>query len=124
MKDKDTNTTSMSSIYIAVLSVILANVLVWFQLNGQFKWEWFKNNELLIATIFALPISWLYIQYQKNAFVVFKESLWSIRLIGFSIGLIVFSIMTWAFSKEVLTMKHLICIGLAFLIIGIQTLVK
>ena len=124
MKDKDTNTTSMSSIYIAVLSVILANVLVWFQLNGQFKWEWFKNNELLIATIFALPISWLYIQYQKNAFIIFKESLWSIRLIGFSIGLIVFSIMTWAFSKEVLTMKHLICIGLAFLIIGIQTLVK
>ena len=124
MKDKDTNTTSMSSIYIAVLSVILANILVWFQLNGQFKWEWFKNNELLIATIFALPISWLYIQYQKNAFIIFKESLWSIRLIGFSIGLIVFSIMTWAFSKEVLTMKHLICIGLAFLIIGIQTLVK
>lgn len=124
MKDKDTNTTSMSSIYIAVLSVILANVLVWFQLNGQFKWEWFKNNELLIATIFALPISWLYIQYQKNAFIVFKESLWSIRLIGFSIGLIVFSIMTWVFSKEVLTMKHLICIGLAFLIIGIQTFVK
>jgi hypothetical protein len=114
----------MSSIYIAVLSVILANILVWFQLNGQFKWEWFKNNELLIATIFALPISWLYIQYQKNAFIIFKESLWSIRLIGFSIGLIVFSIMTWAFSKEVLTMKHLICIGLAFLIIGIQTLVK
>lgn len=124
MKDKDTNTTSMSSIYIAVLSVILANVLVWFQLNGQFKWEWFKNNELLIATIFALPISWLYIQYQKNAFIVFKESLWSIRLIGFSIGLIVFAIMTWVFSKEVLTMKHLICIGLAFLIIGIQTFVK
>lgn len=124
MKDKDTNTTSMSSIYIAVLSVILANVLVWFQLNGQFKWDWFKNNELLIATIFALPISWLYIQYQKNAFIVFKESLWSIRLIGFSIGLIVFSIMTWVFSKEVLTMKHLICIGLAFLIIGIQTFVK
>jgi hypothetical protein len=124
MKDKDTNTTSMSSIYIAVLSVILANILVWFQLNGQFKWEWFKNNELLIATIFALPISWLYIQYQKNAFIILKESLWSIRLIGFSIGLIVFSIMTWAFSKEVLTMKHLICIGLAFLIIGIQTLVK
>lgn len=124
MKDKGTNTTSMSSIYIAVLSVILANVLVWFQLNGQFKWEWFKNNELLIATIFALPISWLYIQYQKNAFIIFKESLWSIRLIGFSIGLIVFSIMTWVFSKEVLTMKHLICIGLAFLIIGIQTFVK
>jgi hypothetical protein len=124
MKDKDTNTTSMSSIYIAVLSIILANILVWFQLNGQFKWEWFKNNELLIATIFALPISWLYIQYQKNAFIIFKESLWSIRLIGFSIGLIVFSIMTWAFSKEVITMKHLICIGLAFMIIGIQTFVK
>jgi hypothetical protein len=124
MKDKDTNTTSMSSTYIAVLSIILANILVWFQLNGQFKWDWFKNNELLIATIFSLPISWLYIQYQKNAFIVFKESLWSIRLVGFSIGLVVFSIMTWAFSKEVLAMKHLICIGLAFLIIGIQTFVK
>lgn len=124
MKDKDTNTTSMSNIYIAVICVIFANILVWFQLNGQFKWDFFKNNELLIATIFSLPISWLYIQYQKNAFVVFKESLWSIRLIGFSIGLIVFSLMTWAFSKEIMTPKHLICIGLACIIIAIQTFVK
>jgi hypothetical protein len=124
MKDKDTNTTLMNNIYIAILSIIFANILVWFQLNGQFKWEWFKNNELLIATIFSLPISWLYIQYQKNAFIVLNESLWSIRLIGFSIGLIIFSIMTWVFSKEVLEMKHLICIVLAFLIIGSQTFVK
>lgn len=124
MKDKDTNTTSMNNIYIAIISVLLANILVWFQLNGQFKWDWFKNNELLVATIFSLPISWLYIQYQKNAYMALSDSLWSIRLIGFSLGLMVFSIMTFLFGNEAPSIKHMICIGLAFVIIGIQTLVK
>ena len=124
MKDKDTNTTSMNSIYFAIISVLLANVLVWFQLNGQFKWEWFKNNELLVATLFSLPVSWLYIQYQKNAYMSLSDSLWSIRLIGFSFGLIVFSIMTWVFGNETPSIKHMICIGLAFTIIGIQTFFK
>ena len=28
---------------------ILAHIAVFFQLNGQFKWEWFKSNEILVA---------------------------------------------------------------------------
>jgi len=27
----------------------LGHLFVFFQLNGQFKWDWFKNNEFLVA---------------------------------------------------------------------------
>jgi hypothetical protein len=110
--------------YIAIINVILANILVWFQLNGQFKWDWFKNNELIVVTLFSLPISWLYIQYQKHAHTVFSDSLWSIRIIGFAVGFVVFCAMTWIFGNEVPSLKHIVCIALAFGIICIQTFFK
>ena len=33
--------------FIGVFWFVLAHIAVFFQLNGQFKWEWFKQNEFL-----------------------------------------------------------------------------
>jgi hypothetical protein len=124
MKDKGTNTIRMNNLYLAILYIVLANVAVWYQLNGHFKWTWFKNNEILVLMLFSMPISWFYIQYQKNAYLALSENLWSVRLVGFSIGLIIFSILTLIHANELPSVKNLICIALAFAIIIIQTLIK
>ena len=34
-----------------ILWFILAHAVVFFQLNGQFKWEWFKEHEWVMAFI-------------------------------------------------------------------------
>ena len=108
----------------AALFLFFAHIITWIQLNGQFKWEWFKENENLVVLIFAVPIAWLFINYQKYAYLAFDESLWSLRLMGFSGGIIVFFIMTWLLMGELPSVKNLVCLILACCIIGIQTLLK
>jgi hypothetical protein len=38
----------------------LGQLLVWFQLNGQFVWKWFDKNPLLL-TLMGVPISYVFI---------------------------------------------------------------
>ena len=110
--------------FTAAMWLFFAHILTWFQLNGQFKWNWFKENENLVVLLFSFPIAWLFIQYQKTAFVLFEGSLWTLRLLGFSGGIIIFLLMTWSVMGELPSMKNLICLLLAFCIIGIQVFIK
>ena len=110
--------------WTAAIFLFIAHIITWVQLNGQFKWAWFKENELWVVLIFAVPIAWLFINYQKFAYLAFDGSLWSLRLMGFSGGIIVFFFMTWWLMGELPSVKNMICLMLACLIIGIQTLLK
>jgi hypothetical protein len=114
----------MSSLGYTWLFLLLAQVLVWIQLNGQFVWPWFRNNITLTAILFAVPISLLFIHYQKHAYVAFGESLWSIRLFGFSIGMIVFFLMTFIFREETPNLKNIVCLALSAGIVLIQVFAK
>ena len=38
----------INELFIGIGWFILAHIAVFFQLNGQFKWEWFKSNEIRI----------------------------------------------------------------------------
>lgn len=104
--------------------LLAAQVLVWVQLNGQFVWSWFRDNSTLVSIIFAWPISWLFINYQKHAYVMFDQSLWSIRLFGYGIGMIIFFLMTWKLTGEVLNLKNGLCLALSLAIVLIQAFMK
>ena len=45
---------------LGVFWFLLGHIAVFFQLNGQFKWDWFKQNEFILAAC-GLVISYLYI---------------------------------------------------------------
>jgi len=104
--------------------LLAAQVLVWLQLNGQFVWSWFRDNSTLVSFIFAWPISWLFINYQKHAYLLFDQSLWSVRLFGYGIGMVIFLLMTWRLTGELLSLKNAICLGLSMAIILIQAFMK
>jgi len=104
--------------------LLAAHVLVWLQLNGQFVWSWFRDNSTLVSFIFAWPISWLFINYQKHAYLLFDQSLWSVRLFGYGIGMVIFLLMTWRLTGELLSLKNAICLGLSMAIILIQAFMK
>ena len=108
----------------AAIFLFIAHIVTWVQLNGQFKWEWFKEHENFVVLIFAFPVAWLFINYQRFAYLAFDGSLWSLRLMGFSGGIIVFFFMTWLLMGELPSVKNMICLMLACLIIVIQTLLK
>ena len=104
---------------IGLLYGIIASILTFIQLQGQFKWEWFKHNTILVACM-GIPISLLYLGSVKHLVEYFGGQLWPSRLMGFAVGAIIFTIMSYFWFGEPLTGKTLTCLGLAMAIMGIQ----
>ena len=102
---------------------VVAQILTFFQLQGQLKIEWFKNHPILVAFM-GVPISLLFMYSVRNMVEAYDGAIWPSRLIGFGIGVVVFTIMSHYLFKEPLTLKTLICLGLGVCIILIQLLWK
>ena len=102
---------------------LIAQILTFFQLQGQMKYDWFKNHPILMAFV-GVPISYLFMMSVKNMVSAYDGQMWPSRLIGFGIGVIVFTIMSYWLFKEPLTLKTLTCLGLGVCIILIQILWK
>ena len=83
------------SALIFIPMFIVGHMLVWTQSNGQFKWDFFKNN-LWFTCLMGIPLSYIFITATKLGYEFFGN-LWPLRIIGFSIGTIVFSFMTFYF---------------------------
>jgi len=112
-----------SNVLIGMMWFFLGHIAVWFQLNGQFKWDWFKENTLLLA-LCGIPISFLYIWATKYIVNGFDGLLWPGRFIGFSIGMVVYAIFTSYFFNEGITMKTAVSLSLCLLLITIQVFWK
>jgi hypothetical protein len=104
---------------IGFLYGLAAQILTFIQLQGQFKYEWAKENPFMMS-LMGIPLSLLYLQSVKHLVLYFDGQLWPSRLLGFSIGAIVFTGMSWLCFREPLTLKTLICLGLALCIMGVQ----
>jgi len=109
----------LTALFLCVGTFLLVQILTWFQLNGQFIWPWFKNN-VLILCLFGLPISWLYIEATKWGFVAFEGMLWPGRLLGFAMGMLTFAVCANVFLGEGLTIKTIISLLLATVLVCIQ----
>jgi len=114
---------NLGSLSLGLIYFALAHSLVWFQLNGQFFSEWIKNNTL-IAVLFGIPISYLYIIATKYTVEAFNGMLWPGRFISFAVGIITFSIFTSLIMGQNITLKTGIILMLALSIILIQVLWK
>ena len=64
---------------------LIAQILTFFQLQGQMKIEWFKNNTFLVACM-GVPISLLFMYSVRNFVGAYNGQIWPSRLIGFGIG--------------------------------------
>ena len=95
--------------------LFILQVIIWFQLNGQLKWEWFKDNYLLMSFL-GIPISYGLLNATKYGFQGFGE-LWPIRLLAFAVGMISFPIITYFILGEGITIKTGLSIVLAVIII-------
>ena len=102
---------------------ILGHIFVFFQLNGQFKWDWFKKNEFIVASS-GLIISYFYIWGTKYTVEGLNGELWPARFIGFSIGMVIYALGVSYFFKEGVTNKTLISLLLCVILVAIQVLWK
>jgi len=102
---------------------LIAHIVTFFQLNGQFKWEWFKEHEWVMALI-GIPISFLYIWGTKYTVQGLDGLLWPTRFIGFGIGMVVYTVLVSYYFNEGFNPKTTISLLLAVILICIQVLWK
>jgi hypothetical protein len=102
---------------------ILAQLFTFIQLQGQFKYTWMSQNPIIMA-MFGFPLSLLYLTSVKHMVTYFDGNLWPSRLVGFAIGIIVFTLMSWTWFKEPISLKTGICLMLSLIILGVQTFWK
>ena len=105
-------------ILATVIILFLANIVIWFQLNAQLKWEWFKDHYWLMSLL-GVPISYALLYSTKYGYIGFGE-LWPIRLMGFAVGMMTFPFITYMILGEGITLKTGISVVLAAIIMILQ----
>ena len=105
-------------ILYCVLILFFTQIVIWFQLNAQVKWDWFKDNYLLMSVL-GMPISYALLYATKYGYLGFGN-LWSIRLLGFAVGIISFPFITYLVLGEGVTLKTGLSLGLAVIIMLLQ----
>jgi len=112
----------MEIIY-GIMYGLLGQIGSFMQLQGAMKLGWYPKYFWPVL-LMSVPLSWLYIKSVEHFVAAFDGQLWPSRLIGFGLGITIFSIMSHFMFKEPLTPKTLVCIGLGLTIIAIQVIWK
>ena len=109
-------------ILLTIALFLLNNVLIWYQLNSQLVWDWAKGTKsMLVMSLMGIPISMLFWYATKWGYIGFGN-LWAVRFMGFATSMITFPIMTYLYLGETITLKTLVTILLAFIIMLLQLL--
>lgn len=106
-------------IVYGILYGLLGQIGSFMQLQGAMKLGWFPKYFWPVL-LMSVPLSWLYIKSVEHFITAFNGQLWPSRLIGFGLGITIFSLMSHYLFKEPITPKTLVCICLGLTIIALQ----
>ena len=98
---------------------VLGQIFSFLQLQGSVKFGWYEKYPIIIL-LSSIPAGWFYIKSVEGFVNHFDGQLWPSRLIGFSIGAISFTYLSYIIFNEPITLKTLVCLGLAVIILLIQ----
>jgi hypothetical protein len=110
---------NINKILIATITTILGQIGSFLQLQGAIKYGWYEKY-LWIILLSSVPISYLYIISVKMFVDGFDGEIWPSRLIGFAIGIMVFTGMSTLLLNEHITTKTFVCLILAISIVLVQ----
>ena len=107
-------------IVLTILIFFLNNIFIWYQLNGQLVWNFWKSPKgIIISLLMGIPITGLFWLATKWGYQGFG-TLWPVRFMGFATSMMTFPIMTWLYLGEVITLKTIITMVLALIIMLLQ----
>ena len=107
------------SIAFVLIVYLISQVFTFYQLPGHLWNKWIKENPFMM-TLLGIPISYYVILASRDMVDLWDGQTWPNRIIGFSLGVIVFSLMSWFLLREPLTTKTIVCLSLCFIILLIQ----
>ena len=110
----------MIKILFTIFLFIITNIIIWYQLNSQLVWEWARGyKSMWIMSLMGIPISLMFWWATKIGYQGFG-TLWPVRFMGFATSMMVFTIMTYFYLGEPMTLKTITTLGLAIIIMIIQ----
>ena len=107
------------NLLIGILLTILGQILVFLQIQGSIKYPLFQQNKILVL-IMGMPITWIFIESVKYIVKWSGGEIWPSRIFSFSIGVIVFAIMSSILFNETISIKTGVCIFLSIVILTLQ----
>ena len=110
---------SYKHILYAVLLFLFGQTITWIQINGSILWPWAKQYKIIFLLL-GIPVSWVFMEATAIAVNGFGGEFWPSRIISFASGIFVFSILTYVFKSEAITLKTAISLILALSIVLIQ----
>ena len=102
---------------------IIGHIGAFYQLNGQFIWKSFKENEFWVA-MFGAFISFFYIWGTKYTVEAMEGLLWPARFIGFGIGMFQYALFVSYYFQEGINAKTWVSLFLCLILISIQVFWK
>ena len=107
----------MNKLFYALFLSLLGNIIAWFHMNAQFKWEFAKAQWRILLG--GVPISYLFF-YSTKMFYEHYGSYWAVRPIGFGIATLTFGFLTMIVLNEPPNQKIIISLILAGVILYIN----
>lgn len=107
------------TLFYILFIYVISQVFTFYQLQGHLLNKWIKDNPF-IMTLLGVPLGYLVILASRQMVNIYNGETWPNRIIGYSIGVFVYTLMAWAILKEPLTIKTIICILLSLVILCIQ----
>lgn len=109
----------MSKLLLGIIFGIVAQILVFIQLQGSMKYQIFKEYKWIVL-LMGIPITWLFLESVRYIYDWSGGQIWPARLIGFSIGITVFALMSVVLFGEGISIKTGVCLLLSAIILSIQ----
>ncbi len=109
----------MSKLIEGILWAVGAQIISFYQMQGQYLWEFAKKN-IWFAVLLGMPISFMFIKSVQAFVTAYDGQIWPSRLIGFGVGVIIFTILSQLLFSEGLSLKTISCLILGLGIIFIQ----
>ena len=101
----------------------ISYIIGWHMLYGQFIHEWYKRNQYLLLFC-SVPTTYLSVLSVKYISEYFDGEVWPNRIFTFTIGLILFTILTNFYFDEKIGYKTGTLLLLSALIVALQILWK
>ena len=107
----------MNKLALALIMSFLGNIIAWFHMNAQFRWEWAKSLPWVILG--GIPISFLFF-YSTRLYYEYYGDYWSVRPIGFGIATLTFATLTAIVLHELPSQRIIISLILACVILYVN----
>ena len=113
------NDVKLIPLLIGMGAFLVAHVLAFFQLNGQFLYKSFQKHEWVVASA-GIVLSFFYIWGTKYTVEAFGGLLWPGRFIGFGVGMVIYALMVSHYFNEGINLKTMTSLILATGLVCVQ----